>query len=407
MYLTFAWRYFKAKKNTNAITIISWITAGVIAFSTLCQVLVLSVFNGFEDLVKSLYSNFYTDVRIIPANGKTIMLSAKDLQAIRGVENIKDISLVVEEKALVQNGEAQTAVFLKGVDDNYRKVSGVAGKMLHGEFETGNGDKPLLVLGAGVESGLNIESGGSLSPLTVFLPKRNIHTDDILSSISEGNAYTSGSFAIQQDFDDKYVLTNLGFVKQQMNYKPDEYTAVEIKLADSSSTKKVVQSLEKMMGKGFIVQTRYQQNPTLYNSMELEKWAVFAILTLILIIAAFNMVSALTMLVLEKKKDISILQSLGGTRGMVLKIFLSEGMILATVGSIIGIVLAVIIGLAQQRFKFIKLTGNSFLIDYFPVKFLLTDFLLVGFTTFVIAFIASWLPARKASRHIISLRNVE
>src|ERR1035437_2735070 len=337
---TFAWRYFKAKKNTNAITIISWITAGVIAFSTLCQVLVLSVFNGFEDLVKSLYSNFYTDVRAIPASGKTITLSGDTINLIRHLNNVKNISLIVEEKALIQNGDAQTVVMLKGVDDNYPNVSGVAQKMQKGSFETGTADKPLLVLGVGIESALDIESDKSLSPLTVFLPKRNIHTTDPLSTISEGNALTIGSFAIQQDFDDRYVITNLDFMRQQMNYAPNEYSSVEIKLKDSSATKDVVLSLQKFLGKNFTIQTRYQQNPTLYNSMELEKWAVFAILTLILIIAAFNMISALTMLVLEKKKDISILQSLGAARPLILKIFLGEGMILASVGSVIGIILA-------------------------------------------------------------------
>jgi lipoprotein-releasing system permease protein len=403
--LRFAWRYFKAKKQTNAITVISWITAGVIAFSTLCQVLVLSVFNGFEDLVKSLYSNFYTDVRIIPASGKTIFLSGDTINHIRNLNNVKGISLVVEEKALLQNGEEQTVVMLKGVDDNYINVSGVAQKMQHGSFEIGNADKPSLVLGVGIENAIDVQSEKNLIPLTIFLPKRNVHTSDPLSTISEGNASTAGSFAIQQDFDDRYVITNLAFVKQQMNYAPNEYSALEIRLKDSLSTKEIVRSLQKLVGNNYIVQARYEQNPTLYNSMELEKWAVFAILTLILIIAAFNMISALTMLVLEKQKDISVLQSLGARQSLILRIFLSEGMILATVGSVIGIALALIIGFLQIKFKFIKLAGNSFLIDYFPVKFMVTDFLLVAGTAFAIAFIASYLPAKKAARQAINLRN--
>jgi len=402
---TFAWRYFKAKKKTNAITIISWITASVIAFSTMCQVLVLSVFNGFEDLVKSLYSNFYADVRIIPAQGKTIILSGDTINLIRGLSNVKGVSLVVEERALIQNGEEQTPFMLKGVDNNYSNVSGVPGKMQKGTFETGDADKPFLVLGAGVENAIGVEADKSISPITVFLPKRNVGTTDMLSAISEGNAFTSGSFAIQQEFDDGYVITNLAFVKQQMNYGANEYGALEMKLKDSSRTKDVVRDLKKLLGSNYIVQTRYEQNPTLYNSMQMEKWAVFAILTLILIIAAFNMISALTMLVLEKKKDISVLQSLGASRPLILKIFLSEGMLLASSGAVIGIIMAILIGLAQIKFKFIKLTGNSFLIDYFPVKFILTDFVLVTGTAFLIAFIASWIPARKASGQMISLRN--
>ncbi len=172
MYLTFAWRYFKAKKSTNAINIISWVTLSVIAFSTMCQVLVLSVFNGFENLVKSLYSNFYTDVRVIASQGKTIFLSAEQIKSIKNFAGVKNLSLVAEEKALLQNGEAQTVVFLKGVDDNYPKVSGVPQKMLKGDFNTGSRDEPLLILGAGIENAIGVQSDKALSPLTVFLPKK-------------------------------------------------------------------------------------------------------------------------------------------------------------------------------------------------------------------------------------------
>jgi lipoprotein-releasing system permease protein len=231
MYLTFAWRYFKAKKSTNAINIISWVTVCVIAFSTMCQVLVLSVFNGFEDLVRSLYSNFYTDVRVIAAKGKTILLSAEQINSIRKSTGVKNISLVAQEKALLQNGELQTVVFLKGVDDNYHNVSGVPQKMLRGEFATGTADEPLLILGAGIESAVGVQSDNSLSPLTIFLPKKTGSiSSDPAASLSEGNAYTSGSFAIQQDFDNKFVLTNIDFLKQQMNYAENEFSAVEIAL---------------------------------------------------------------------------------------------------------------------------------------------------------------------------------
>ena len=406
MYLTFAWRYFKAKKSTHAINIISWVTLSVIAFSTLCQVLVLSVFNGFEDLVKSLYSNFYTDVRVIAARGKTIFLSAEQIQSINRFKGVKNISLVAEEKALLQNGEAQTVVFLKGVDDNYAKVSGVPQKMLNGNFETGSADAPLLILGAGIESAVGVQADKSLSPLTVFLPKKmDSNTSDPSSSLSEGNAYTSGSFAIQQDFDNKYVITNIDFVRQQMNYAPNEFTAVEIALADPLKTEETKILLQKMLGSNYKVQTKYEQNTSLYTSMKIEKWAIYALLTLILIIAAFNMISALTMLVLEKRKDINVLQALGADKSMILKIFLSEGMILAVTGAAIGLILAIIICALQSKYKLVKLTGNSFLIDYFPVKLIATDFLLVAFTALMIAFIAAWFPARKAARQRFELRN--
>ncbi|HSV09842.1 MAG TPA: FtsX-like permease family protein [Hanamia sp.] len=405
MYLKFAWRYFKAKKSTNAINIISWVTAGVIAFSTLCQVLVLSVFNGFEDLVKSLYSNFYSDVKVVPDKGKTFTLTQTQLDQIRRIPGIKGTSFDVEEKALLQNGDQQTVVLLKGVDSNYYKVSGVPEKMYHGVFNVGTLDNPKLVLGAGIESAIGIQADRNLFPITVFLPKKTSSDNpNPLSALSEGNAMTSGSFAIQQDFDNKYVLTNLPFMKQQMNYQPDEYSALEISLFNPDKSAEFTKTLQKTLGDKYKVLTKYEQNTSLYNSMRLEKWFIFAVLTLILIIAAFNMVGALTMLVLEKRKDISVLQSMGADKSLIQKIFLSEGILLAVVGAATGIILALIIAFLQIKFHLIKLVGNSFLIDYFPVKLVITDFILVAFTALVIAFAASWFPAKKASQQMFNLK---
>jgi lipoprotein-releasing system permease protein len=405
LYLKFAWRYFKAKKSTNAINIISWVTAGVIAFSTLCQVLVLSVFNGFEDLVKSLYSNFYSDVKVVPDKGKTFTLTQTQLDQIRRIPGIKGTSFDVEEKALLQNGDQQTVVLLKGVDSNYYKVSGVPEKMYHGVFNVGTLDNPKLVLGAGIESAIGIQADWNLFPITVFLPKKTSSDNpNPLSALSEGNAMTSGSFAIQQDFDNKYVLTNLPFMKQQMNYQPDEYSALEISLFNPDKSAEFTKTLQKTLGDKYKVLTKYEQNTSLYNSMRLEKWFIFAVLTLILIIAAFNMVGALTMLVLEKRKDISVLQSMGADKSLIQKIFLSEGILLAVVGAATGIILALIIAFLQIKFHLIKLVGNSFLIDYFPVKLVITDFILVAFTALVIAFAASWFPAKKASQQMFNLK---
>jgi lipoprotein-releasing system permease protein len=367
--------------------------------------LVLSVFNGFEDLVKSLYSNFYSDVKVVPDKGKTFTLTQTQLDQIRRIPGIKGTSFDVEEKALLQNGDQQTVVLLKGVDSNYYKVSGVPEKMYHGVFNVGTLDNPKLVLGAGIESAIGIQADRNLFPITVFLPKKTSSDNpNPLSALSEGNAMTSGSFAIQQDFDNKYVLTNLPFMKQQMNYQPDEYSALEISLFNPDKSAEFTKTLQKTLGDKYKVLTKYEQNTSLYNSMRLEKWFIFAVLTLILIIAAFNMVGALTMLVLEKRKDISVLQSMGADKSLIQKIFLSEGILLAVVGAATGIILALIIAFLQIKFHLIKLVGNSFLIDYFPVKLVITDFILVAFTALVIAFAASWFPAKKASQQMFNLK---
>lgn len=406
MYLNFAWRYFKAKKSANAINIIAWVTTAVIAFATCCQVLVLSVFNGFEELVKSLYSSFYADLKVVPAKGKTFIITEAQLANIQQQPYIQAVSMVVQEKALLQNGENQTVVNLKGVDDQFGRVSGVPSKVNNGKFDLGNADEAGLVIGYGLQNAASIMVNDAFAPdpLTLVLPKKNNNTADPTASISEGFAKARGVFAIQQEFDNSYAITNIDFIKQQMGYGEREFSAAEIKLKYGESLEKRKDDLQKIMPAGLSVQTRYQQNMSLYNTMRLEKWAIYAVLTLILVIAAFNMVSALSMLVLEKKKDISILQSMGGSRSFIRKIFLSEGLLLGAIGAGIGITLAVIICLLQLKFKLIKLQGGSFLIDYFPVKLIATDFILVAGTAALIALIASLVPAIKASRQPVELR---
>ncbi|CAN5795278.1 FtsX-like permease family protein [soil metagenome] len=408
MYLIFAWRYFKGKKSANAINIISWVTTAVIAFATCCQLLVLSVFNGFEDLVKSLYSSFYTDLKVVPAKGKTFTLTTVQLSQIKQQPAIQDVSLIAEEKALlkIKNGEAQSVIYIKGVDDHFANVSGVPAKLTSGKFNTGSVDTPKLIIGAGIQNALAININDEFAPeyITVILPKKNVVGNDPLASLSEGNVTTNAVFAIQQDFDNKYTFSNIGFVKQQMGLLENEFTSAEIKLRPEQDIQDARTSLQKTLGDHYKVQTKYEQNSNLYSTMRLEKWAIYAVLSLILIVASFNMVSALTMLVLEKKQDIAILQSMGTTSSQIKKIFLSEGILLAGIGAFCGIVLALIICLLQLKFKLIKLQGGSFLIDYFPVKLVATDFLLVAGTAMAIAFIASWFPAFKASRQPLELR---
>lgn len=406
MYLIFAWRYFKAKKSANAINIIAWVTAGVIAFATCCQVLVLSVFNGFEDLVKSLYSSFYADIKVVPAGGKTFMLTAEQLSKLRQEPFVENFSLVAEEKALLKNYDAQTVIYLKGVDDNYNMVCGVAAKTNRGKYYTGTTDDPYLVTGLGIQNAVSVNVNPALpsNPLTVILPKKNSLNNDPLQSLSEGHINASGVFTIQQEFDDRYAITNIGFVKQQMSFAADEYSAVEIKLKEKTDPAEGKNRIASLLGSRYKVETKYEQNMSLYNTMKLEKWAIYAVFTLILIVSAFTMVSALTMLVLEKRKDISVLQSMGTNRSGILKIFLSEGLLLGFIGTSTGILAATVICLLQLKFKLIKLRGGSFLLDYFPVKLVASDFLLVALTATAIAFTAAWFPAYKASKQNFELR---
>lgn len=406
MHTLFAWRYFQAKKTTNAINVISWISIVAMLFGTAALILVLSVFNGFEDLVKSLYSSFYPDVRIAPASGKQLTLSAEQLQAIRQVKGVKAVSMVVEERAFLKNGDAQSMITLKGVDSNYTKVTSVAQHVVSGEFNTGTDEKPLLVLGAGIENAVAVQADRNIFPLTVYLPRKGgVDLSDPLKSLSTDTVNTSGAFIIQQEFDNKYVLTNLSFVKSMLALPTDVYGAAEIAVNNPDDEVAVQSQLKKLLGKGFAMQTRYEQNQSLYSIMQMEKWVIYAILSLILVVAAFNMIGALTMLVLEKREDIGLLHAVGASGNFIKKIFLTEGLLLALIGGGGGMLLALLIALAQLKFHLIPLQGESFLISFFPVKINPWDFLLVGTTVLVISLLAAYIPARKAARQQMALRS--
>ena len=406
MNLLFAWRYFKAKKSTNAINIIAWVSMIAIVLITAAFIILLSVFNGFEGLVKSLYSSFYADLRISPRSEKSMEVTPLQFSKMKVIYNIDAVSKIVEEKALLQNGEIQTIVYLKGVDENYSKVTSVADKLIRGQFNLGDGNKAFLVLGSGIENALGLMSDRNLYPLTAYLFKRgvNINVVDPYQAFSAENVSTSGTFFIQQDIDNKYALTNTAFMKKMLSMGKDEYGSLEISLRSPGEALDTKEELKKIFGDNYVIETRYEQNKSLYSVMNLEKWAIYGILTMMLIVAAFTMIGALTMLVLEKQKDIQILKALGANNQRVRKIFLTEGILLAGMGAFAGLLLAIFICWAQLKYKLIAIEGGTFLIDYYPVELRASDFLLVLITVMLIAFLASWFPARKAANQSVELK---
>ncbi len=439
LHFLFAWRYFKAKKSTNAVNIIAWVSIVAIIIGTAALILVLSVFNGFEGIVKSLYSSFYPDIKISPTTGKVITVSKAQLQQLRGLSAVKNYSLVVEEKGVLENAEGQrsddsskaerplflegetdgpdegikhqTVVVMKGVDSNYHSVVSLANNDVNDSYDFGDAKEPLFLLGAGVESALNNRKGPQVFPvnlLNIYLPKKNTGTEllDATKDIGVASGQVSGTFVIQQEFDNKYAITNLAFIKEMLGYDSTKFSAVEIAIKDPGKPEEAKEEIKKIFGDTYKVQTRYEQNQSLYAVMQAEKWVIYAVLSLILVVAAFTMIGALTMLVLEKQKDVKVLHALGADKSFIQKIFLNEGMLLALIGGGLGMLLALIIAVLQINFKLIPLQGGSFLIDYFPVKLNIADFLLVGATVFVIALIASFIPARKAvANQDLSLRS--
>jgi lipoprotein-releasing system permease protein len=375
-----------------------------IAVGTAALIIILSVFNGFEDLVKNLYGDFYADIKIAPVHGKFMQLPSAQLQKIRAVKNVEKISLVAEEKALLVNGDNQSIVYLKGVDSNYTAVSRVDRHIERGQYNLGSVDSPKLVVGVGIENAVQVDPGKSES-LTLYLPNRDAKNFNSIDAMNSFNVFVAGSFSVQEEFDNKYAFSNIGFVQYMLNLNPDEYSAVELSVKDSTDVIQIKKTLQQQLGNNFSVQTSYEQNQSLYTVMEVERWVIYAILSLILLIASFNMVGALTMLVLEKQKDIAVLKAMGANNKLIQNIFLSEGFVLAGVGGFAGIILALAVCELQIHFHLIPLQGGSFIIDYYPVKMALFDFLLVSFTVFIVAVLAAWIPSRKAAAQFFSLKS--
>lgn len=407
MNFLFAWRYFKSKKSTNAINIIAWISVVAIGVGTAALIIVLSVFNGFEDLVKSLYGDFYSDLKISASQGKVCKLTNEQIAQIRKVKGVKGVSLIAEEKAVLKNEDEQSIIFLKGVDENYATINKVSAHVSRGKYQLGDLGKPALLVGAGIENAVNVDPETNAFPLVVYLPNRKAESLSMQDALFSENVDVSGSFTVQQEFDNKYAFTNLAFMKFMLDLQPDEYSGAEIATAagDEETIDEVKNDLRKQLGNAYKIETRYEQNQSLYTVMQMEKWVIYGILCLILVVAAFNMIGALTMLVLEKQKDIAVLKAMGADSGFIQSIFLSEGFVLAFVGGFSGILLAVGICLVQLKFQVLKLTGGTFIIDYYPVKMLAGDFILVGATVFFVAILAAWLPSRKAAAQEFSLKS--
>lgn len=407
MKLLFAWRYFKSKKSTNAINIIAWISVLAITVGTAALIIVLSVFNGFEELVKTLYSDFYSDIRITPATGKFFRLSAEQLQQIKTTPGVMHFTKTVEEKAALVNGESKTIVSLKGIDEDYASVNRLQAHITRGKYATGTAEAPALIIGVGIENAVGVDPSSPESlPITVYLPNRST---GMAGGAEEGMLSSSinvaGAFMVQQEFDNKYAFTNLAFMQYMLNLQPNEYSSLELKVNNMDALPQISKALKQRLGNAFTVRTRLEQNQSLFTVMQVEKWVIYAILSLILVVAAFNMIGALTMLVMEKQKDIAVLKAMGANEQLVQGIFISEGFLLAVVGGVAGMLLAFITCIIQLKFKLIKLEGGTFIINYYPVKMMPADFILVAATIAFITLLAAYIPARRAATQLYSLKS--
>jgi lipoprotein-releasing system permease protein len=401
--LYIATRYLFSKKSTHAINIISGISMLGVFIGSAALIIILSVFNGFEKVILSLYNNFTPELRIEPIKGKTFDPDVEYFKKLSMRSEIFSYTEVLTEKALMRYGSSQFIGNIKGVSNSFLKNKGLDSTLQAGSFTLHHNGVAYAVVGSTVQYNLGINVKDELTPLRVYLPKREVITSaNPLNEFNEAYIYPSGVFAIQQDFDD-IIITPIEFARDLLN-EPKNVSAIELNLKKGVNIKSFKAEIEKAIGKDFRVNDRYQQNVLLYKILTSEKWAVFLILTFVLIIAIFNIIGSLTMLVMDKQKDIAILTSLGADKGLIQKIFFFEGMLISATGCIAGTLVGFIFCLIQMRYGLIKMGSNLSMIDAYPVAIKGSDFILVGFTVFLIAIIASGISARISVKRLNAIK---
>ncbi len=399
--LNIAKRYLFSKKSTNAINIISLVSGTAMLFGTMALILVLSVFNGLEELVKSLYAVFYPDIAISATEGKTFNITNNLRQQISTINYIDAMSFTLEENALLEYGDQQHICTIKGVDKNYfNVVQKFDTFMVEGKKILQKDSINYCIVGVGVAQKLGMNAGQAFNPLAIYMPKKTSSSfASMENAFNKSYISPSGAFAVSDEFDSRYTFVPLDFF-QHLTDNDDKASQIEIRLKDKSQTANVIKILQKKLGKDFTIKSRYEQNEVLYKILKSEKWITFAILVLIMIIAAFNIIGALSMLVLEKKKDIATLTALGIHKTNIIKIFLFEGILMSCVGAAIGMLLAFIICILQQKVGLVPMPGESFLVEYYPVKMKFLDFAVVALVVIIISFVAAYLPAKKAAMSV-------
>jgi len=387
-------RYLVSKKSHNIINVISGISVVGVAIGAMALIIVLSVFNGFDKLVVSLFSSFNPNIQITASHGKTFNLNTLPLGEIKKIPGVVHVTEVIEEDALLKYRDNQCIVTIKGVSEGYKNTSGLDTMMVEGTFLLEEGDKDFAILGYGVAGTLGINLQDYLNPISVYVPRRDASfSGGFENAFNSEVIFPSGFFQIQYEFDVKYVIMPIRFVKKILAYE-NERTALEIDLDKKADQSKVQKEIEKIAGRNFIVKNRYQQQEILYKIMVSEKNYIFMILTLILIIATFNVIGTLSMLILDKKKDIAVLRSMGAGQRLIRRIFLFEGLLISMIGALSGLMLGALVCWIQIRFGLVRLgaADSTFIVNAYPVQLQFADFIVVFVTVMTIGLLAAWYP---------------
>lgn len=391
-----AWRYLKGKRKGNAVPVLSRISMAAIAVAACAMMVLFSVFNGFELLIKDLYKAFYPPIKITTAKGKFFELEASKMQQLHALKEVRYLSRVLEDNVWLNANDEDALATLKGIDTLYNHVNSYSDYIYEGD-STVQAAPATAIVGLQLANKLGLDPTNVFSPLMVYYPNANVQHPSLQATdaLQTLMLKVTGLFMVQEEFDSRYVLASLPVV-QSFFLKEGKYSSLELSLADGVNADVVKEKIQQIVGDGLVVQTRFEQNRTLYMVMQSEKWAVYAILLLVLVIASFNMVGALTLLVMEKQKNIAILKAMGATPIMIRKLFLLEGVLWALVGGVIGLIAGILLCLGQQQFNWIRLQG-AFIIESYPVAIQWGDVVLILVTIIVVGVAAAWYPAYRAT----------
>ncbi len=400
--LFIAKRYLFSKKSHNIINIISIISVIVISFVTMALIVLLSVFNGLEDLVISLYSSFDSDIKITAINNKYFNPNEDSFKKVRKLDNVYEVSSIVEENAMIKYKDKQMPITLKGVSNQFLKSKNIDKYLIQGlPILSANDTINYCLIGEGVAYVLDVylQNNYYQPVIQVYSPKKgykiSLNAENVVNNklINVG-----GIFAIQQEIDSKYIITDINFAHSLFETN-NFITSFEINVKDETLLSKTKTDIKELLGNEYLVLDKYEQHETIYKILKSEKLAVFLILSFILIVAIFNVIGSLTMLIIEKSSNITTLRSLGATKNDIKNIFLYEGIMIISLGIIIGLFLGTIICLIQQYFGIIKIgDGENFIVDVYPVRLFYKDYINILLTVFSIGLIAIWIPVKQISK---------
>ena len=405
--LWIAKRYLFSKKSHNAINIISAISAMGVCIGTVALICVLSVFNGFEGLIQGMFSAFDPDLKISLVEGKTFNVRTPEFEKVKQHNSVVNFAEEIAETALLRFGDRQMPVKVLGVSDEFHKVTDIDSIMYDGVFELNDGAFERAVVGIGVASklGINVHL---IDPLTIYAPKRTKKINIVRpeSSFNSESPFTSGVFVVNQpEYDDQNILISIDLARKLFEYDENTVSNLQLKIAPGSNLKKVKNDIQKLLGADFKVLNKYEQQEDFFNITKIEKWITYLILCFILLIATFNIIGSLSMLILEKEEDIEILRSLGADEKLIKRIFLFEGWLISALGAVIGIVIGIIIILIQQHFGILKLGGDNYVVDAYPVVLKFSDILISFATVLAMGFLASLYPVKYISPNNVSMSN--